>query len=137
MAKKYQSFIFAALFIGTVLLSGCQALQQFALDSLTQGNQDEEGYEELPTLPNEQGNMEAALIPLDVIVGNVEYTPPQISGDGSMILYRHITQFEDNVIAQNWKTGEETKVLWPYGATGNPYFSWAPDGETEIGRAHV
>ncbi len=70
------------------------------------------------------------LIPLSVLMDYPDYTTPQISADGSTILYRDMTG-SDVVIAENWRTGERTVIPWP-DVYGNPYFLWAPDGETVL-----
>ncbi len=118
MAKRYLCLFLAVLLIVLLPLSGCRALHQFALESYDK---------ELPLLPDRQD-----LIPLDVIMGYIEYTPPQISDDGEMILYRHMTRLGDDFVAENWQTGEEFLVPWPTEAAGNPYFLWAPDDETVL-----
>ncbi len=59
-----------------------------------------------------------------------DYTTPQISADGSLVLYRDMTG-GDVVVAENWRTGEKTIVPWP-DVYGNPYFLWAPDGDTVL-----
>ncbi|MGI5849875.1 MAG: alpha/beta fold hydrolase [Christensenellales bacterium] len=112
-----------------VFLSGCQALQHYAKQMMNTEEYSGESFEALPTLAVKDNT---ELIPLDVLTSYVEYTPPQISDDGSMILYRHLTEFEDNIIAENWQTGEQTVVNWPSESAGNPYFLWAPDGETVL-----
>ena len=126
--KRLSICVLALALMLTALLSGCEALQQFAVEKLIDATQAPEAQDiaALPTLPKK----DAALIPLDVMMGYVEYTPPQISNDGSKILYRHMTAFKDNVMVEDWQTGKETIVSWPSEAMGNPYFSWAPDGET-------
>ena len=71
------------------------------------------------------------IIPLDVLMNYPEYTAPQISADGSTVLYRHMTGNRDAVIAENWQTGVTAVVPWP-DVYGNPYFLWAPDGKTVL-----
>ncbi len=84
------------------------------------------------SLPAQSANAGADdLIPLDVLMDYPSYTAPQISADGSTILYRSMSDTEDVVIAKNWRTGKETMVPWP-DVYGNPYFLWAPDGETVL-----
>ncbi len=72
------------------------------------------------------------LLPLEVFTSSIEYSPPDISGDGSMILYRHITSTSDDIIAEDCNTGKQTFVGWPEEAAGIPYYSWAPDSETVL-----
>ena len=83
---------------------------------------------DLPTLPVD----DKELIPLSVFTSYVEYTPPQISDDGSKILYRHAKGYQDDVIVEDWQTGDKTTVAWPHEAAGIPSFGWAPDGETVL-----
>lgn len=68
------------------------------------------------------------LIALDALIDYPDYTAPQISANGDTILYRDMTS-NDEVIAENWRTGEKTVVPWP-DVAGIPYFLWAPDGQT-------
>ena len=88
-------------------LTGCQALRDFTVE------------------------VDDKVIPLDVIMGFDEYSAPQISNDGETVLYRHMSSTQDNVIAENWQTGERTIVPWP-NAAGIPHYYWAPDGETVL-----
>lgn len=136
--KRICIYILAIMMLLTVLLGGCEELRQKAIDAVNQQNEESDlpelsgandGAEDvgkLPTLPKDK-----ELIPLDVIMGYVEYTTPQISRDGSKILYRHMTQYEDAVIVEDWATGDATAVRWPNGQ-GNPYYNWAPDDETVL-----
>jgi len=103
--------------------SGCEWLRDYALGP-SQGTPE---VSALPTLPHKN----ADLIPLSVFTSYAEYTAPILSPDGSMILYRHINGFLDDVIARDWKTGRETVVSWPQ-VQGNPWFMWAPDGKTVL-----
>ena len=125
MAKKRFIAVLICIVMLSTFLTGCQALQEYAAQILTEETTD---ADTLPTLPQDTDD---DLIPLEVLVDSDEYTAPQISDDGSMILYRHMTDSEDVVIVQNLETGAQTTVIWPY-VYGNPYFLWAPDGETVL-----
>lgn len=129
--KKWSVLLLAAVL--AVLLTGCQFsfnMDEFPSsfwgdrESASPGAALEDS--ELPTLP-----VSSELIPIDVLMGYSEYTPPQISADGTKILYRHMTESLDSVMVQDWQTGEETMVPWP-DVAGNPGFTWAPDGETVL-----
>lgn len=121
MAKKKWVF-FITIVLAAALLTGCQFSWNF--DWLPDDNG------ELPTLPHD--SEDSSLIPLDVIMGYAEYSPPQISSDGSLILYRHTTDYEDSFMVLNWQTGEQSAVKWPDEVYGVPYAVWAPDGETVL-----
>ncbi len=127
MNKRWGLLLLAVLL--AVVLTGCQFTIDWGSGFPPRYWGDKEETPEngdLPALPND-----GDLIPLDVLMGYSEYTPPQISADGDMILYRHMTDYMDSVVAENWKTGEETVVPWP-DVMGNPSFLWAPDGETVL-----
>ncbi len=125
MTRRGFIMLFCIVFV-IISLSGCQFLQQYALDL----GPDTEDSDTLPTLPVDSNDDKTSLIPVDVFTSYVEYTPPQISSDGSKILYRHSLGFQDSIIAEDWTSGEQTIVEWPSEAAGIPYFSWAPDSET-------
>lgn len=125
MAKKILS-ILLILSVFLAVLPGCNAL--VGLTQMLEALELEQ--KTLPTLPPP---VDDSLIPIDVLIGyNEYYSPPQISADGSYILYRYITQYSDNVFAENLQTGERTTVRWPDGPSGIPYYSWAPDGYTVL-----
>ncbi len=127
MNKKWGVLLLSVLL--AVLLTGCQFSINWGGDSPSNLWGDGEAAaesSELPTLPNDDD-----LIPLDVLMGYSEYTPPQISAGGDMILYRHMTDYMDSVVVEDWATGKETVVPWP-DVSGNPSFTWAPDGETVL-----
>lgn len=123
MARKRLMIVITVL-LSAVLLTGCQFNWQFDWPMLTSE------LDELPTLPNDTEDSD--LIPLDVLMGYAEYSTPQISSDGSMVLYRHSTDYEDNYMVLNWHNGEQSAVNWPEEAYGIPYASWAPDGKTVL-----
>ena len=133
MIRKRGLLIFCVIIL-TACLSGCQTIKELAeeISDITEFSvaeeEEEEEEEALPTLPVET---EVDLISLDVIMSSVEYTAPQISQDGTMVLYRHMSDYEDVLIAENWQTGEYTIVQWPY-LLGGPHYYWAPDGETVL-----
>jgi dipeptidyl aminopeptidase/acylaminoacyl peptidase len=113
--------------------SGCVELREYAREASEDVSETPQVTEDLPTLPvDNPDNNDVELLPLEVFTSYVEYTPPDISNDGNTILYRHISGFSDAIIAENWKTGEQTAVEWPSEAAGIPYFYWAPDGETVL-----
>ncbi len=102
------------------VLTGCSMIfgwmqQAFEQDTAT-----------LPTLPPKN----SSLIPLEVLTGFVEYTTPQLSPDGTLILYRHMNDYRDDIIVEDWRTGTQTFISWPEEAGGIPRFSFAPDGRT-------
>ena len=129
--KKNKWIVLLLVVVIAFSLTGCHVAVNWISDSFPSdfwGPQDSETESngELPTLP-----ISNDLIPLDVLMDYPDYTPPQISADGSLILYRHMSESSDAVIAQNWQTGERTVVPWP-NVRGNPYYLWAPDGETVL-----
>jgi dipeptidyl aminopeptidase/acylaminoacyl peptidase len=132
MMKRKWSVLLLTLLMA-VLLTGCQISTDWNSifpsnlwgDSETSGASTTPGSD-VPTLPNN-----ADLIPISDLMGYAEYTPPQISADGTKVLYRHMTDYGDSVMVADWKTGSETAVPWP-DVTGNPSFTWAPDGETVL-----
>jgi len=121
MAKKRWS-IFITIILTVALLTGCQFSWQLDWPKMTSESS------ELPTLPHD--SVDNDLIPLDVIMGYAEYSSPQISSDGNLILYRHMSGYEDNYMVLNWQSGEQSAVNWPDEVYGVPYAIWAPDGET-------
>ena len=121
MAKKKWT-IFITILLAVALLTGCQFSWNF--------DWPKSESRELLTLPN--NNNVSDLIPLDVLMGYAEYSAPQISSDGGLILYRHMTDYEDSYMVLNWKSGEQSAVKWPDEVYGVPYASWAPDGETVL-----
>lgn len=123
MAKK-RWIIFIAILLTVALLTGCQFNWHFDWPKFTSESS------ELPTLPN--NNDESDLIPLDVLMGYAEYSAPQISSDGDLILYRHTTDYEDSYMVLNWQSGQQSAVNWPDEVYGVPYAAWAPDGETVL-----
>ncbi len=69
------------------------------------------------------------IIPLDEIYAPAEYTSPTLSGDGKLVLYRHISPdgSADDIVVRNMATGAETVVPYPQGVSGIPYFEWSGD----------
>jgi len=127
------------IFAAAVLFSGCGLITEMVRDAFEEAVEEPqatptalkpEAPDELPELPND-GNL-APLIPLSVLMDSVEYTPPSINSDGSRIMYRHMSDFSDDIVVEEWQTGETTEVVWPYEAAGIPYYYWAPDGETVL-----
>ena len=130
-------FISTLMLISLLLFAGCDDIfQQISdlqdqLEDLDNQNADVQGDEDdsqdtdLPYLP-------AELIPLDVIMDSPEYTSLQISSDGEKIMYRHMTEYSDDFIVEDWKTGEMTYIAWPSDAAGIPGYLLAPDGETVL-----
>lgn len=124
MAKKRWTIAIAML-LCIVMLTGCQI--NWHIDwPFDESDASESG--ELPTLPVDN---QSPLIPLDVLMGYDEFSAPQISSDGSKILYRHTSDYEDNYTVFNWQTGAQSAVNWP-DVYGVPYALWAPDGETVL-----
>ena len=124
--------LITVMILSLLFASGCDEiinqimeLQDQLEDINTEGPQqtDEQDLEELPD--------EADIIPFDVLMGFSEYVNIQLSSDGDKIMYRHMTDFEDDVIVENWKTGDKTLVVWP-GVAGIPSYLFAPDGETVL-----
>lgn len=109
--------------------TGCIKLREYVRETDEDVSETSQVTEDLPTLPANSG---AGLFPLEVFTSYYEYSPPDISNDGNTILYRHIKDFTDNYIVENWKTGEQTVVRFPAEAYGIPYALWAPDGETVL-----
>ena len=115
-------------------LTGCIQLRQYVKDSPSAGASETAGPSateapgSLPTLPNNG----ADIIPIDVFTTYIEYTPPDISDDGNTILFRHVKDMTDEIVAKDIATGNETSVVWPGEAAGIPSFCWAPDGETVL-----
>ncbi len=124
MAKKRWTIVITLL-LCTVMLTGCQFGWHFNWPFETEESSEPS---ELPTLPVET---QSQLIPLDVLMGYDEYSAPQISSDGSKVLYRHSSDYEDNYMVLNWQTGASSAVNWP-DVYGVPYALWAPDGETVL-----
>ena len=121
-----------ALALALILIfatTGCTDLQNLLNESSATATPS--ATEALPTLPAQTSSSTDDLIPLDVLMDYPSFTAPQISADGSTILYRQMSDTEDVVLAENWQTGEQTVVPWP-DVYGNPYFLWAPDGETVL-----
>lgn len=131
MRKRISALILLTLMIFSLLLTaGCDAvlqqiieLQDLNIDTQTSGLDDGDNTT-LPELPSE-------LIPFDVLMGYPEYVNIQMSTEGDKILYRHMTKFSDDVVVENWETGEKTYVVWPR-VSGIPYYYFAPDGETVL-----
>ena len=119
MTKRLLGVI-AAVMTLVLLLSGCNAFMT-ALQTL-------EMREELTEKPTPIVQYEDALIPLDVLVGYDQYSIPQISADGSQIMYRTVNEF----IMMDWRTGEEKLIHIPWEANGIPMTMWAPDGHTVL-----
>lgn len=109
--------------------TGCLELREQALGASASVSETPQVTKDLPTLPPHN---DAGLLPLDVFTSYFEYTPPDISDDGSLILYRHVSGFNDDFIVENLKTGEQTKVQFPSEPAGIPYCLWAPDDETVL-----
>ncbi len=128
MNKRWGVLLLSVLL--AVLLTGCQLPLDWNSnfpDNLWGDTAETSPGGELPELPADG----SGLIPIEELMAYSEYTPPQISADGELILYRHMTDYMDSVVAENWRTGEETVVPWP-DVMGNPNFYWAPDGETVL-----
>ena len=125
MKKRLNLLI--CLVLAAALLSGCQWFHEYTTGGWDPQDTGSTSTESLPTLP---AGSDTSLIPMDVFTDYVEYTPPDLSDDGSMLLYRHLGAYSDDIIAENRQTGEQTLVAWPSESAGNPYFMWAPDGET-------
>lgn len=107
-----------------MLVGGCAPLIGWIL---TLGEQEKDAAA-LPTLPLKDD----ALIPLDVLTGFAEYTPPQLSSDGKYLLFRYMDDYSDDVVAMDWQSGKTSAVSWPSEAAGIPRFAWAPDGHTVL-----
>ena len=73
----------------------------------------------------------AKIIPFDDLMGFSEYANIQVSSDGSEIMYRHMSDYGDDVIVEQWRTGKKTTVVWP-NVYGIPRYYFAPDGETVL-----
>ena len=127
MTRKRTVLIVLAVILGaSMMLGGCNALQQYMADLL-----DTDSSAPLPTLPDSSDMaVDTSIIPMDVIMQPMEYTPPSISADGTKILYRHMEGYIDTVVVEEWRTGEATRVEWPRELRGVPYYYWAPDSET-------
>lgn len=128
MNKRWGVLLLSVLL--AALLTGCQLPLDWNSnfpDNLWGDTAETSPGGELPELPADG----SGLIPIEELMAYSEYTPPQISADGELILYRHMTDYMDSVVAENWRTGEETVVPWP-DVMGNPNFYWAPDGETVL-----
>lgn len=121
MVKK-KWVIFITILLTVALLTGCQFNWHFDWPKSESS--------ELPTLPN--NNDESDLVPIDVLMGYAEYSTPQISSDGGLILYRHTADYEDSYMVLNWQSGQQSAVNWPDEVYGIPYAVWAPDGETVL-----
>lgn len=130
--RLFVVFICAALVMSA--LTGCIQLRQYVKDSPSASASESAGPSateapgSLPTLPNNG----ADIIPIDVFTTYIEYTPPDISDDGNTILFRHVKDMTDEIVAKDIATGNETSVVWPGEAAGIPSFCWAPDGETVL-----
>ncbi len=125
MARKLL-LILLVILISLTSLTGCNAL--IGLSYMLQALEPEE--ETLPTLPPPADD---PIIPIDVFLGYDDYYyPPQISADGNLILYRYITQYSDSIIVENLQTSEKTRVNWPEGPRGIPFYYWAPDRHTVL-----
>lgn len=129
MTKKHWRVLILAVLLGMVMIfAGCGAMMQLVFQTI---GQPEPTIEPLPTHQEDEAKYESPLIPLDVIMQFIEYTPPNISDDGSKILYRHMEGFSDSVVVADWKTGKEIPVPWPDELRGIPYvYTWGNDGET-------
>lgn len=109
--------------------TGCVKLREYAEGLSPAVSETPQVTEDLPTLPPHNS---ADLLPINVFTSYSEYTPPDISDDGSSILYRHVSGLSDDFIAENLKTGEQTVVKFPSEPSGIPYCAWAPDDETVL-----
>jgi len=121
--KRWTILIVVLLYVS--MLSGCKFGWHFDWP-FQSGATDEASA--LPTLPVDE---QSSLIPLDVLMGYDEFSAPQISSDGSKILYRHTADYDDSFMILDWQTGEDSAVNWP-DVYGVPYAQWAPDGETVL-----
>jgi dipeptidyl aminopeptidase/acylaminoacyl peptidase len=110
MKRKWSGLALAVVM--ALLLAGCQSSLNW--DSIYPDNQ-----------------WGGGLIPVSELMDYAEYTAPQISADGTKVLYRHMTESSDSVMIKDWETGVEMEVPWPQ-VNGNPSFGWAPDGETVL-----
>ena len=115
-------------------MSGCTDLQQFLTGdqpsaTATESATSTESAQTSPS-PSQAGHSGTTeLLPLNVLMNYPDYTAPQISADGSTVLYRDMTG-NDVIIAEDWQTGRKTVVPWPaYGGVPRFIF-WAPDSET-------
>ncbi|MDD5016794.1 MAG: S9 family peptidase [Eubacteriales bacterium] len=133
LKKRWMMIVCSAILV--VCLSGCQALHDLAVEMAATVGEDSVSSDSVDTeegaAATSAADDPADIIPLDVVMGFIEYETPQISSDGSMVLYRHSNDDEDVVIAENWQTGEKMIVSWP-NIAGIPYYYWAPDGETVL-----
>lgn len=114
----------ALLIAFMMLIGGCAPLIGWMLEF----GEQEKDASALPTLPL----TDKSLIPLDVLTGFAEYTPPQVSADGAHLLFRYMDDYSDEVVVMDWKTGDMETVNWPSEAAGIPRFTWAPDGQTVL-----
>ena len=137
MRKRIAALILITLMIFTLLVTaGCDNVIKQIIDMQNQTNDNDtdtqtpviddndDDSSDLPELP-------AEIIPFDVLMGYPEYVNIQMSSGGDKILYRHMTAFSDDVVVEEWETGEKTYVAWPQVA-GIPHYFFAPDGETVL-----
>jgi|AGTN01.3.fsa_nt_gi Dipeptidyl aminopeptidases/acylaminoacyl-peptidases len=118
--------ILALALLLILTMSGCEDLQRLLLNNQPSATATGSETSAQPTASLPSATDE--LIPLEVLMDYPSYTAPQISSDGSLLLYRYMTDTNDVVMVKNWQTGDTTMVPWP--AYGIPYFTWAPDGKT-------
>ena len=124
--------LIAVMILSLLLISGCDELLQQIMqmqDQLDDITQELPAASEQPA--SEQPSGEADIIPFEVLMGFSEYVNLQLSNDGEKLMYRHTTDFEDDVIVEDWQTGEKTVVVWP-NVAGIPRYYFAPDGETVL-----
>lgn len=126
--KKIGALVLALILI--LSITGCTDLQQLIEKSPEVSATATPDVTESSTSKPEIAPGTDELIPLDVLMDYPSYTAPQISADGTTVLYRQMEN-GDSVVAENWQTGKTTTVPWP-DVYGNPFFMWAPDGETVL-----
>lgn len=134
MIKRFFSICLAVLFIFSLtFLGGCDDLFELVSD-LQEQVDTLDGENTLESTEQEDAqavSAQAEIIPFEVLMGFSEYVNIQLSSDGTKILYRHMTDFVDDVIVEDWKTGEKKAVVWP-NVAGIPRFYYAPDAETVL-----
>ena len=119
--------LIAVMILSLLLVSGCDELLQQIIDMQDQ-------LENLPAADDpavEEPAGQAEIIPFNVLMGFSEYVNLSLSNNGEKLMYRHTTNFEDDVIVEDWKTGEKNVVVWP-NVAGIPRYFFAPDGETVL-----
>lgn len=141
MRKRFVSVSLSVILVlGLVFAGGCDLFdkplellqeiedlrEQLEEDTPNLDDQDVSENEETPG-PAKQ----ADIIPFEELMGFSEYVNIQVSSGGDKILYRHMGDFADDVVVEDWKTGEKTIIEWP-NVAGIPRFYYAPDGKTVL-----